>query len=87
MKKHLVPWLFLFKFTLLFWSKTLNVLTPAVCLMSLFEAQEDQSETLQQTAASDEEKGTENQVLTSVTADKMSVGLLSKQFPSVTVNQ
>lgn len=43
----------------------------------MFEAQEDQSETSQQTAASDEEKGTDNQVLTSVTADKMSVGLLA----------
>lgn len=57
----------------------------------MFEAQEDQSETSQQTAASDEEHGTTKQVLTSVTADKKKWRLVfwqqSGQFPSVTVNQ
>lgn len=44
----------------------------------MFEAQEDQSETSQQTSASDDEKGTETQVLyRPVTADKLSVGLLA----------
>ena len=45
--------------------------------MSIFEAQEDQSETSQQTAASDEDKGTENQVMSWPQCDKMSVGLLA----------
>lgn len=49
-------------------------LVPVMCM---FEAQEDQSDTSQQTAASDEDKGTVNQVLTTVTADKMSVSLLA----------
>lgn len=56
-----------------FLSKVVNVFFPVMCM---FVAQEDQSETSQQTAASDEEKGMMKQVLTSVIADKMSVVLL-----------
>lgn len=49
-------------------------------VMCMFEAQEDQSDSSQQTTASDEDKGTVNEVLTIVTADKMSVGLLAASW-------
>lgn len=42
-------------------------------VLCMFEAQEDQSDSSQQTTASDEDKGTVDEVLTIVTADKMSV--------------
>lgn len=60
-----------------FFYESLKCLVPWLqlgkCLCLVFEAQEDQSETSQQTAASDEEQETENQVL----SDQMSVGLLA----------
>lgn len=60
-----------------FFNESLKCLVPWLqlgkCLCLMFEAQEDQSETSQQTAASDEEQETENQVL----SDQMSVGLLA----------
>lgn len=63
--------------TFFFFYESLKCLVPWLqlgkCLCLVFEAQEDQSETSQQTAASDEEQETENQVL----SDQMSVGLLA----------
>lgn len=43
------------------------LIASVVCM---FEAQEDHSDSSQQTTASDEDKGTVNEVLTIVTADK-----------------
>lgn len=61
-------------------NQVVNVNWQIASAMCMFEAQEDQSDSSQQATASDEDKGTVNQVLTTVTADKMSVGLLAASW-------
>lgn len=48
--------------------------------MSMFEGQEDKSETSQEAAPSDEEKGTDSQVLHQHQSDHMSDGLLAADW-------
>lgn len=50
------------------------------CLMSMFEGQEDKSETSQEAAPSDEEKGTDSQVLHQHQSDHMSDGLVAADW-------
>lgn len=88
MRKCSAPplWFFELKFTLKYQAS--DVMCPMSVPCDVSEAQEDQSETSQQAPGSDEEKAREKQVLTSVTASKVSVGPWQHagQFPSVTVD-